>query len=216
MKLLGSFILFLFATSSFASLRGGNSKNRRLIELPKEYEVKHGVCRKHSNGQGGGINGIDYVKHMLKHNPQVSYSWCKDLCDNQSSCTGFEWSELGPDSQCEIWNAEIRGFVKKDNHECYVVKPSVQPHGYMYNYGGCRKYANGQGQGNSGDEYDLYRGMNYHDCRDKCSKDNECVGFEYSYPPNRQCEIWHHEIRSVEPKSGLACYEKYYFRSDGN
>lgn len=216
MKLIGPLTLLALATSTLgASLRTNeyDPDNRRSLANYNYIEYE-GVCRKNSNGTGGGKDGVDYDKYMRKDDPSVDYGWCKDKCNNKSSCTGFEYSDLGADTQCEIWKKPIRGYEKKSKHNCMV--KADRKHRYDVEYGAaCRKYKDGTGKGNDGDEYDLYKDKSYSWCKSKCSDDSACVGFEYRWEWNegdRQCEIWHHEIRGfeTEDKWDLDCAVKVY------
>jgi len=108
MKLLTSLtILLLTATSSLAALRGSIGSTRKLAAKSFIYLEYEGVCRKRSNGTGGGTAGRDYDKYTLDDEPNLSYRWCKDLCDSQSDCTGLEYSDTGSSSQCEVWTSDI-------------------------------------------------------------------------------------------------------------
>jgi len=62
------------------------------------------------------------------------------------------------------------------------------------------------------DEYDLYKGGSYSDCKRDCSEDSECKGFEYRWGENQQCELWTSTIKSVEQedKWDLDCCIKVY------
>lgn len=110
-----------------------------------------------------------------------------------------------------MWKKPIRGYEKKNEHVCHVKVEKAHFYEYL-GWGACRKYSDGSGKGNNGDEYDLYKDKSYRWCKDKCSEDEKCTGFEHRYEwENEQCEIWHVEIKSVEPKEYLDCYQKVYY-----
>jgi hypothetical protein len=209
MKLLIPLSILAFAAPSLGSTLRGNHRNLANY-IYKEYP---GVCRMNSDGTGGGSNGVEYDLYKKQDNPDLDYLWCKDKCNNQSSCTGFEYRSSGDTSQCEVWKKPILGFVKKSGHDCMV--KGDREHTYNCEYGGCRMYSDGTGQGNSGDEYDLIKGnIQYNDCMQMCSEDAACRGVEYRWGDNnvQQCELWHVEIKSVqqENKWDLECCIKAY------
>lgn len=201
MKLLGLLTLLLIVASSVGSLRG----NRELKS--HKYEEYEGVCRKNSNGTGGGEDGDEYDKYTRKDNKDVDFNWCKNKCNNKSKCTGFEYRDTGDTSQCEVWKKTIGGYKKKNEHVCFVVKDdSCDPY-LSWGDGVCRKYKDGDGKGNDGDEYDLYKNKDYDWCEEKCLNDSKCTGIEWIFGPGdkEQCEIWHVEIKSVLDKPDAYC-----------
>jgi hypothetical protein len=209
MKLLIPLSILALAAPSLGSILRGNRRNLANY-IYKEYP---GVCRKNSDGTGGGSNGVEYDLYKKQDNSDLDYHWCKDKCNNQSSCTGFEYRSSGDTSQCEVWKKPILGFVKKNGHDCMV--KGDREHTYNCEYGSCRKYSDGTGQGNSGDEYDLIKGnIQYNECMQRCSEDAACTGVEYRWGDDnvQQCELWHVEIKSVqqENKWDLECCIKAY------
>jgi hypothetical protein len=212
MKPLGIITFLVVIASSVGSLRGDDRNRRNLADyIYKDYP---GVCRKNSNGTGGGSNGVEYDVFKREDNSAVDYYWCKDKCNNQSSCTGFEYRDSGDTSQCEVWKMTIGGYQKKAGHECMV--RGDRKHTWDCEYGACRKYSDGSGKGNDGDEYNLIKGGNldYSSCKRMCSEDMDCKGFEYRWGDDntKQCELWHTAINSVEQedKWDLDCCVKNY------
>lgn len=212
MKLLGLITFLVAIASSLGSLRGDGHRRRQLVEyIYKEYP---GVCRMNSDGTGGGKNGVEYDLYKREDDSNVDYHWCKDKCNSRSSCTGFEYRDSGDTSQCEVWKKPIGGFEKKSGHDCMV--RGDRAHSYYCEYGACRKYTDGTGQGNSGDEYELVKGgdLTYSKCKIMCSEDKDCKGFEYRWGDDntKQCELWTREIKSIqqEDKWDLDCCLKVY------
>ena len=219
MKLLGVLPFLLVLAPSVASLRGkspyaltdeASEVGERILGSDAYvYKEFQGVCRKNSDGTGSGSVGKEYSVYKRADNPDVNFEWCKEMCDGKSDCTGIEYRDSGVDSQCEVWTKDIKGYKSQNGHICLVRVERC--HYYEWNWGSCRKYSDGSGTGNNGDEYDLYKGKSYSWCEETCSENAECKGFEYSWSPeNIQCEIWTTEIKGVKPKNDLECNKKVY------
>lgn len=66
------------------------------------------------------------------------------------------------------------------------------------------------------DDFKLIKGdISSHECRRKCSADDDCTGFEYRSGDDdyEQCELWKTTIKSVEEKDvgELECCKKKKF-----
>jgi hypothetical protein len=163
------------------------------------------VCSKNSDGTGKGSNGNEYDIHKGQ---DVNYQWCMDKCSKDKDRTGIEhrWSPE-TDQQCEILHTKIKSLLDAPGSSCdkkvYSSTSVEEPVyvSYKEEDGVCRSIADGTGQGSKGNEYDLYLGLErlYLSCKNKCSEDSKCVGFEQRYVPvdNQQCEIWYTDIKST-------------------
>lgn len=185
-------------------IRGFEGKGDHLC-LVKTYRRYGGACRKDYEGDSGK-SGEDYELYKTEGNPKVDYRWCKDKCDDDSSCFGIEYRDVEENSQCEVWHKPIQTFEEKDNHNCLV--KVARAHYYSCHYsGGCRINEDQTGKGSNGAEYDLYKDKTYDWCKQQCSLDQDCTGFEHRWEPedDMQCELWTAEIKSREYKRGLDC-----------
>lgn len=180
------------------------------------YDKQNGACRKTSNGNGAGNNGDEYELYRRKKDKDVGQDWCKNKCDDQSDCKGFEYRDEGDDSHCEVWTYPFQGYDPKDDHYCYQKIGADDGDNYRYEKrnGACRKNVDGTGKGHHKDEYDLYKRKNNENvdeawCKKQCDDRRDCTGFEYRNEGfDSHCEVWTHDILGYEGKDDHYCYVK--------
>lgn len=223
-------LLILLAPSAFA-LRGASQhqdspipqeqsdENQRALGGDNYKYVKHvGACRKNSNGTGAGSHRNEFWRYEWKHNPDVSYEWCKRKCSQKGKdCAGFEWRDAGSNSHCEIWSYKMKGWdARKADHYCYIKEYENGGGGgfdydkdkYKHYDGGCRKRTHPR-SGIDGTDYDKFKGWSFEKCERECTDDHECSGFEYFYKNGKKhCELWTTRITGWERSSYLDCFVK--------
>lgn len=114
----------------------------------------------------------------------------------------------------------LRGGAENVALEGADAKRSLGGNDYTYKKwdGACRKYKNGSGPGNHGDEFYRYKKSDYPSlskdwCKDLCDeKGSDCTGFEYKDKGyDSHCEIWEYQIRGYDDSEDYKyCYVKEY------
>ena len=73
----------------------------------------------------------------------------------------------------------------------------------------CRTSSGGQGE--DGKDYVIRKDLRKDECKEYCSDDHNCEGWEFSSTSNeKRCEIWYAEPKKFSYKKGFTCYVKKY------
>ncbi|KNC84567.1 hypothetical protein SARC_03210 [Sphaeroforma arctica JP610] len=150
-----------------------------------------------------GPHGSHDDKDHYYERIQASAKECRQACERQDWCTGYE---TGKNNHCELWENEIgTDLERKHGLSCYV-KEIVEPE---YDYDeelryGCRGL---QGEHDNKDYYYEFNRLSASECRYRCDQYDWCTGYETG--KNNHCELWKENIGDHLKKTrGLTCHIK--------